>query len=424
MNHEIKDIIKLYNSILSERRVFTEQVDIFGIDELVYNPATKKGGDIGYGYDGGKKRSGITWDGHWGHLHVGFTDREVAIDVINQANDLGLTTTENLIAKKDRNGYVDPVHADYSFHYRLFPGEPKVSAGVDISGSHSKIVELMNSIIQKYGKDGGYSYGNPNFLSTDWKGMSKLVPIETKGKYRGRPIIDKNVAIAASIPGKFPEIFADISTETPSDIETQEPSNNFMNSTDMNFYKELLENLNAPVTFENMKFLLAWRQSEGQGGKYNPFNTTWELEGSTPMNSHGVQNYLSLEDGMEATLKTLKNGRYDCIVSGLKNNIGASAIASCPSLETWGTGDLVSKVVASYERGNPVKFKPLEGPETQFYLDDDNFLSAINEPDGIEGTEDEYTDPILKMMAQSIFRENEQKKKKFLKDVDRIKGLL
>lgn len=418
MNHEIKDIIKLYNSILSERRVFTEQVDIFGIDELVYNPATKKGGDIGYGYDRGKKRPGITWGGHWGHLHVGFTNREVAIDVINYADSLGLRTAENLIAKKDRTGYIEDEHDGSSFHYRLFPGEPKVTAGVDITGSHSKIVELMNWIIEKYAKDGDYSYANPNFLSMNWQGLTKLVPT-----HKGKPIIDKNLAIDASIPEIEPTTSASIGIVEP-EIGTKEISKNFMNSTDMNFYKELLENLNAPVTFENMKFLLAWRQSEGQGGKYNPFNTTWELEGSTPMNSHGVQNYISLEDGMEATLKTLKNGRYDCIVSGLKNNIGASAIASCPSLETWGTGDLVSKVVASYERGNPVKFKPLEGAETQFYLDDENFTTAINQPAGVEGTEEEYADPILKMMAQSIFRENEQKKKKFLRDVDRIKGLL
>jgi peptidoglycan hydrolase-like protein with peptidoglycan-binding domain len=124
--------------------------------------------------------------------------------------------------------------------------------------------------------------------------------------------------------------------------------------TDKNFYMKLLESLGAPVSDENMKFMYAWRQAEGNGGKYNPFNTTWNMPGSTTMNSAGVRNYASLEDGMVATIKTLKNGYYNCIVSGLKDDIGASNIARCESLKTWGTGDLVGKVVSSYNSGaNP-----------------------------------------------------------------------
>lgn len=123
---------------------------------------------------------------------------------------------------------------------------------------------------------------------------------------------------------------------------------------DKNFYAKLLENLGAPISDENMKFMYAWRQAEGKGGIYNPFNTTWNLPNSTTMNSAGVRNYTSLEDGLVATIKTLKNGRYDCIVNGLKNDIGASEIARCESLKTWGTGDLVAKVVNSYNNGaNP-----------------------------------------------------------------------
>lgn len=126
---------------------------------------------------------------------------------------------------------------------------------------------------------------------------------------------------------------------------------NVVGTTDENFYKKLLENLGAPITDENMKFILAWRQAEGKGGRYNPFNTTHKVNNSTRMNSVGVQHYKSAEDGMMATLKTLNNGRYNCIVSGLKNDIGASEIAKCQSLKTWGTGDLVAKVIRGYEKG-------------------------------------------------------------------------
>ena len=145
--------------------------------------------------------------------------------------------------------------------------------------------------------------------------------------------------------------------------EIQQYSNvsniNYTGSTDNEFYKTLLTALQAPVTQENMKFLFAWRQAEGKGGINNPFNTTWDLPGSTVMNSHGVRNYKSAQDGLVATIKTLKNGRYNCILSGLRNDLGADRIAQCESLKTWGTGDLVAKVVSSYNAGASPKIASL-----------------------------------------------------------------
>ncbi len=128
---------------------------------------------------------------------------------------------------------------------------------------------------------------------------------------------------------------------------------------DKNFYAKLLENLGAPISEENLKFLYAWRQAEGKGGINNPFNTTYTMPNSESINSAGVKSYNTLEDGMIATIKTLKNGRYDCIVDGLKRDIGADKIARCESLETWGTGDLVSRVVASYNSGSTPKIASL-----------------------------------------------------------------
>lgn len=127
--------------------------DIFGIDELVYNPLTKNGGSIGHGYDRGKRVDGITWGGHDNHLHIGFTDRQVAIEVIDKADEMGLKTTENPYAKKDPNNKVDYVHTKGSFHYRVFPGEPKVGGGVDISGDKDKLEELIRWIEEKYVKN-------------------------------------------------------------------------------------------------------------------------------------------------------------------------------------------------------------------------------------------------------------------------------
>lgn len=133
------------------------------------------------------------------------------------------------------------------------------------------------------------------------------------------------------------------------------------------FYEKLLQRLGAPITDENLKFLYAWRQSEGDGGKYNPFNTTLKKPGSTFFNylnskkTMGVQNYPSEDVGIQATVDTLKHNRYNCITDGLKQDIGASEISSkCASaLKTWGTGDLISKVLAGYDRGASIKVKDL-----------------------------------------------------------------
>ena len=46
--------------------------------------------------------------------------------------------------------------------------------------------------------------------------------------------------------------------------------NTIVGKLNQDFYEKLLKKLSAPVTDENLKFLYAWRQSEGKAGKYNP----------------------------------------------------------------------------------------------------------------------------------------------------------
>jgi hypothetical protein len=150
MNRELKKIDNLYNTIFENKKMVFTEADISGIDELVYNPATKKGGTVGFGFDGGRKVDGITWKNHDNHLHIGFTNRDVAMDVIDKAHEMGLRTTENPYAKRDPNGKVDNVHTSTSFHYKTFEGEPPVGAGVDISGNKDTITELIKWTIEKY----------------------------------------------------------------------------------------------------------------------------------------------------------------------------------------------------------------------------------------------------------------------------------
>lgn len=120
---------------------------------------------------------------------------------------------------------------------------------------------------------------------------------------------------------------------------------------DKDFYKKILDGIDAPYTNENFKFLYAWRQAEGGRAKNNPFNTTQGMKDDpriSDYNKVGVKNYSSKDIGIKATIKTLLNKRYPCIVNGLRNDVGAEKIAGCSSdLKTWGTGDLVSKVLKS-----------------------------------------------------------------------------
>lgn len=172
--------------------------DIFGIDELVYNPLTKKGGSIGHGYDKGKKVEGITWGGHDNHLHVAFTDKNVAMKVIDKADNLGLKTTENPYAKQDPNNKVDKVHTNSSFHYQNFDGEPKVGKAVDISGEQSKIEELIKWIETEYA--GTTSDSQENETSSNETDEKVLLDKILNSEYNGVKVKD---LIDSTTPDNF-----------------------------------------------------------------------------------------------------------------------------------------------------------------------------------------------------------------------------
>ncbi len=198
MNRELKRIDSLYKTILENKKVVLGEADISGIDELVYNPATKKGGTIGFGFDGGRKVDGITWGNHDNHLHIGFTNRDVAMDVIDKAHEMGLKTTENPYAKKDPNGKVDDVHTSGSFHYKTFEGEPPVGAGVDISGNKDTITELIKWVVDKY-SGGNYTVDPTIDSDTESQDSSEKPKEDSKdiGSYGGK----------GSSYGSDPELF-------------------------------------------------------------------------------------------------------------------------------------------------------------------------------------------------------------------------
>lgn len=234
----------------------------------------------------------------------------------------------------------------------------QVSAGQSIK--QGELVGLTGG--GKGDKGAGRSTG-PH-LHFELKKNGQLVdPLDYVGKDIGTYDFTKSGGVdkATITPEMIEKMVSLLKTKgvTSEDLKKHIDTINVDDLADRNFYAKILENLKAPVTDENVKFMYAWRQAEGKGGTYNPFNTTWDLPGSTSMNSHGVKNYKSLEDGMIATIKTLKNPRYSCIVNGLRDDIGAINVAKCESLKVWGTGDLVAKVVNGYNNGAKPKLSGL-----------------------------------------------------------------
>ncbi|MFZ4515750.1 MAG: hypothetical protein ACOYN3_05510 [Acidimicrobiia bacterium] len=108
---------------------------------------------------------------------------------------------------------------------------------------------------------------------------------------------------------------------------------------------DLLDRLQIPKTPENVRAMTAWAQAEGTKASFNPLATTQGASGATNFNSVGVKNYPSYEVGLEATVKTLLNGRYENILGALRRGNSAEAVGSAIEDSPWGTGGLVLRVL-------------------------------------------------------------------------------
>lgn len=84
----------------------------------------------------------------------------------------------------------------------------------------------------------------------------------------------------------------------------------------------LLKRLGAPVTKENRRFLATWQRWEGghtkNNARYNWLNTTAGNQ-YPAINSVGVRRFPNFKTGIDYTVQTLQNGRYNWIVEGLRS---------------------------------------------------------------------------------------------------------
>jgi hypothetical protein len=102
----------------------------------------------------------------------------------------------------------------------------------------------------------------------------------------------------------------------------------------------------APLNEHNAKFLDGWHRAEGGRARFNPLNTTQPWPGATNFNSAGVKSYKTRRNGVDATVKTLKNGNYNKILRLLrKGNAGFRDLADAVDASPWGTDGSVIKQV-------------------------------------------------------------------------------
>lgn len=108
--------------------------------------------------------------------------------------------------------------------------------------------------------------------------------------------------------------------------------------------RALLQRLGYRQTKGNITAIMAWVRAEGghwhNSASYNPLNTTQKMSGARSMNSVGVKAYNSWEQGLQATVITLRNGYYGSILSGLKSGGSAQDVANSIVNSPWGTKNI------------------------------------------------------------------------------------
>jgi uncharacterized coiled-coil protein SlyX len=123
----------------------------------------------------------------------------------------------------------------------------------------------------------------------------------------------------------------------------------------------LLRILGAPTCRQNQVLVVAWQVQEFTQAAWNPLATTHRMPGSTSFNSVGVQNYVSLAQGLQATKETIEHGwsvyGYGAVVTSLRACANALTTAHAIAASSWCPGCLggnyvvgvVPKVEADFE---------------------------------------------------------------------------
>lgn len=148
----------------------------------------------------------------------------------------------------------------------------------------------------------------------------------------------------------------------------------------------------------NVSNLIGWAKAEGghtNGARYNWLNTTQDAPGAGNTGSQGnIKVYRSLQQGIEATAKTLKNGRYGQIISALDSSPDrlAQAIGSSP----WGTHNpQLAQIIAS-GKGSP------SGPSST----SSSYATSSPADPSVNSSQSSSLDPATKQQALLSYLDN------------------
>ena len=114
----------------------------------------------------------------------------------------------------------------------------------------------------------------------------------------------------------------------------------------------LLKALGIHQTPGAVRAITGWENAEGghwhNDARFNPLNTTQPAAGAGNTGTQGnIKQYRNWQQGIQATVETLRNGRYNNILGALRSG-NADAVAGAISQTPWGTsGDLVRRTIAS-----------------------------------------------------------------------------
>jgi hypothetical protein len=112
----------------------------------------------------------------------------------------------------------------------------------------------------------------------------------------------------------------------------------------------LLGRVKIPATKANVKAVVGWENAEGghfnNSARYNPLNTTQSAPGATNTGTQGnIKAYTSWNQGLDATARTLQNGRYGSILAAL-HGPDPGKVADAIGRSPWGTnGALVRQTI-------------------------------------------------------------------------------
>ena len=88
--------------------------------------------------------------------------------------------------------------------------------------------------------------------------------------------------------------------------------------------------------------VVAWQANEFTQARWNPLATTHRMAGSTSFNDVGVQNYVSLTQGLRASAETLTGGAtsfgYRAILDALGRCDDAMTTAEAIRASAWCRG--------------------------------------------------------------------------------------